>query len=77
MEQGRTVTLLDDTEVRLNLSKGLGLSREDRDANILRIGSVASEVVALSRRGDLRGSDGARESTLSDETPGPEVALTP
>ena len=45
MEQGRTVTLLDGDEVRLHLSKGLGFSREDRDANILRIGYVASEVV--------------------------------
>ena len=39
------MTLLDGDEVRLNLSKGLGFSREDRDANILRIGYVASEVV--------------------------------
>ncbi|HQZ16948.1 MAG TPA: bifunctional sulfate adenylyltransferase/adenylylsulfate kinase [Vicinamibacteria bacterium] len=45
MEQGRTVTMLDGDEVRLHLSKGLGFSREDRDANILRIGYVASEVV--------------------------------
>lgn len=45
MEQGRTVTLLDGDEVRLNLSKGLGFSRADRDTNILRIGYVASEVV--------------------------------
>lgn len=45
MERGRTVTLLDGDEVRLNLSKGLGFSREDRDTNILRIGFVAAEVV--------------------------------
>ena len=45
MEAGRTVTLLDGDEVRTHLSKGLGFSREDRDANILRIGYVASEVV--------------------------------
>ena len=45
MEQGRVVTLLDGDEVRLNLSKGLGFSREDRDTNILRIGFVAAEVV--------------------------------
>jgi sulfate adenylyltransferase len=45
MEEGRAVTMLDGDEVRLNLSKGLGFSREDRDANILRIGYVASEVV--------------------------------
>ncbi len=45
MERGRAVTLLDGDEVRLNLSKGLGFSREDRDTNILRIGFVAAEVV--------------------------------
>ncbi len=45
MEQGRVVTQLDGDEVRLNLSKGLGFSREDRDTNILRIGFVAAEVV--------------------------------
>lgn len=44
-ERGRPVTLLDGDTVRTNLSKGLGFSREDRDANILRIGFVASEVV--------------------------------
>ena len=31
--------------MRTHLSKGLGFSREDRDANILRIGYVASEIV--------------------------------
>jgi sulfate adenylyltransferase len=45
LERGRAVTFLDGDEVRLHLSKGLGFSREDRDANILRIGYVASEVV--------------------------------
>jgi sulfate adenylyltransferase len=37
--------MLDGDEVRRHLSKGLGFSREDRDANITRIGFVASEVV--------------------------------
>ncbi|MBB72264.1 MAG: adenylyl-sulfate kinase [Legionellales bacterium] len=41
---GRPVTLLDGDLVRLNLSKGLGFSREDRDANVKRIGFVASEI---------------------------------
>jgi len=41
---GRTVTLLDGDVVRKNLSKGLGFSRDDRDANIMRIGFVASEI---------------------------------
>ena len=34
--------ILDGDEVRKNLSKGLGFSKEDRDTNILRIGFVAS-----------------------------------
>ncbi|GLQ98414.1 bifunctional sulfate adenylyltransferase/adenylylsulfate kinase [Dyella mobilis] len=41
----RPVTVLDGDEVRRHLSKGLGFSREDRNANITRIGYVASEVV--------------------------------
>ena len=45
MEHGRAVTVLDGDVVRTHLSKGLGFSREDRDANILRIGFVASEIV--------------------------------
>jgi len=43
--RGRTVTLLDGDVVRTHLSKGLGFSKDDRDANILRIGFVASEIV--------------------------------
>ena len=34
--------ILDGDEVRKNLSKGLGFSKEDRDTNILRIGYVAN-----------------------------------
>ena len=45
IEHGRRVTLLDGDVVRTHLSKGLGFSKEDRDANILRIGFVASEIV--------------------------------
>ncbi|MGA8807613.1 MAG: adenylyl-sulfate kinase, partial [Thermoanaerobaculia bacterium] len=41
----RQVTLLDGDVVRTHLSKGLGFSKEDRDANILRIGFVAAEIV--------------------------------
>lgn len=41
----RSITLLDGDEVRKNLSKGLGFSREDRIANVTRIGWVASEIV--------------------------------
>src|SRR5204862_2476987 len=39
--RGRTPELLDGDEVRTNLSKGLGFSKEDRDTNIRRIGYVA------------------------------------
>jgi sulfate adenylyltransferase len=45
IERGRQVTLLDGDAVRAHLSKGLGFSKEDRDANILRIGFVAAEIV--------------------------------
>lgn len=44
-EFGRQVTLLDGDVVRNHLSRGLGFSKEDRDANIHRIGYVASEIV--------------------------------
>jgi sulfate adenylyltransferase len=44
-EFGRHVTLLDGDVVRNHLSRGLGFSKEDRDANIRRIGFVASEIV--------------------------------
>src|SRR5439155_6935492 len=39
--RGYKVELLDGDEVRTNLSKGLGFSKEDRDTNIRRIGYVA------------------------------------
>jgi sulfate adenylyltransferase len=45
LEVGRQVTVLDGDVVRTHLSKGLGFSRADRDANILRIGFVAAEIV--------------------------------
>lgn len=45
---GAKVELLDGDEVRENLSKGLGFSREDRDINVRRIGFVAE---LLSRNG--------------------------
>ena len=40
--RGHRVEVLDGDEVRENLSKGLGFSKEDRDTNIRRIGYVAS-----------------------------------
>jgi adenylylsulfate kinase len=42
MERGAKVEVLDGDEVRTNLSKGLGFSKEDRDTNIRRIGYVAN-----------------------------------
>jgi len=38
--RGHRVEVLDGDEVRTNLSKGLGFSKEDRDTNIRRIGYV-------------------------------------
>ena len=46
--RGMNVEVLDGDEVRTNLSKGLGFSKEDRDINIRRIGYVCN---LLSRNG--------------------------
>jgi len=46
--RGCRVEILDGDEVRTNLSKGLGFSKEDRDTNVRRIGYVAR---LLSRNG--------------------------
>lgn len=46
--RGVKVEILDGDEVRTNLSKGLGFSKEDRDTNIRRIGYVCR---LLSRNG--------------------------
>lgn len=51
-ERGLKAELLDGDEVRQNLSKGLGYSKEDRDTNIRRIGYVChlltrNDVVAI------------------------------
>jgi adenylylsulfate kinase len=43
-ERGSIVEYLDGDTVRTRLSKGLGFSKEDRDANIERIGWVASRL---------------------------------
>lgn len=45
LERGRQVTVLDGATIRTHISKGLGFSKEDRDANIRRIGFVAAEIV--------------------------------
>ncbi len=49
-DRGCAVELLDGTEVRESLSRGLGFSREDREENVRRIGYVAK---LLSRNGVL------------------------
>jgi adenylyl-sulfate kinase len=46
--RGMAVEVLDGDEIRTNLSKGLGFSKEDRDTNIRRIGYVSR---LLSRNG--------------------------
>src|SRR5258705_10360447 len=46
--RGVKVEVLDGDEVRTNLSKGLGFSKQDRDTNIRRIGYVCR---LLSRNG--------------------------
>jgi len=43
-EFGRNVSTLDGDEIRTHLSKGLGFSKDDRDANINRVGYVAGMV---------------------------------
>jgi sulfate adenylyltransferase/3'-phosphoadenosine 5'-phosphosulfate synthase len=45
-ERGRSVEVLDGDEVRTDLSKGLGYSKEDRDTNIRRIGYVVARLLA-------------------------------
>ena len=39
--RGLSIEILDGDEIRTNLSKGLGFSKEDRDTNVRRIGYVA------------------------------------
>src|SRR6516164_8554799 len=48
LSRGNRVEVLDGDEVRKNLSKGLGFSKDDRDTNIRRIGYVTK---LLSRNG--------------------------
>jgi adenylylsulfate kinase len=42
LKQGREVEVLDGDVVRTHISKGLGFSKEDRDAHISRLGWLAS-----------------------------------
>jgi adenylyl-sulfate kinase len=45
IEEGQKITVLDGDAVRACFSKELGFSKEDRITNILRVGSLASEIV--------------------------------
>src|SRR5271157_3868722 len=74
------VEVLDGDEVRTNLSKGLGFSKEDRDTNIRRIGYVArllarngviAITAAISPYREIR--DENRAHTVADGAPFVEV----
>jgi adenylyl-sulfate kinase len=78
--QGFKVELLDGDEVRTNLSKGLGFSKEDRDTNIRRIGYVArllarngviAITAAISPYAEIR--DEVRASAAENDVPFVEV----
>jgi adenylyl-sulfate kinase len=72
-ERGVKVEVLDGDEIRTNLSKGLGFSKEDRDTNIRRIGFVSRLLArngvgvitaAISPYRDIR--DEVRTKTVED-----------
>jgi sulfate adenylyltransferase len=44
IDKSRVITILDGDEIRENISKGLGFSKEDRSINIRRIGYVAHHI---------------------------------
>jgi adenylylsulfate kinase len=77
---GHKVEILDGDEVRENLSRGLGFSREDRDENVRRIGFVArllarnGVVVLASAISPYRQSrDDVRKALDNDDLPFVEV----
>ena len=78
--EGLRVETLDGDEVRENLSRGLGFSREDRDTNVRRIGFVArllarnGVIVLASAISPYRQSrDDVRNSIENDRIPFVEV----
>jgi adenylyl-sulfate kinase len=80
IREERPVEVLDGDEVRTYLSKGLGFSKEDRDANIQRIGFVArllarngaaAITAAISPYAEIR--DEVRELAEKDGVPFVEV----
>jgi len=62
--RGHKVEILDGDEVRTNLSKGLGFSKEDRDTNIRRIGYVCN---LLARNGVVAISAAISPYQIRDE----------
>jgi adenylyl-sulfate kinase len=69
---GRRVEVLDGDVVRTHLSKGLGFSREDRDANVARIAFVAhllarnGVVVLVAAVSPFRGARDAARALIGD-----------
>ena len=61
--RGLVVEYLDGDTVRTHLSKGLGFSKEDRDAHVERLGWVASRDHATRRRRHRRGDLALRAGT--------------
>jgi len=80
---GHKVEILDGDEVRENLSRGLGFSREDRDENVRRIGFVAR---LLARNGVVvlasaispyqQSRDDVRKALENDDLPFVEVFVS-
>jgi len=77
--RGLTVEVLDGDVVRTHLSKGLGFSKEDRDANILRIGWVASRLaragaaVVVSAISPYEEARRAARATVEEQAPFVEI----
>ena len=75
LERGCNVEVLDGDEVRENLSKGLGFSKEDRDINIRRIGFVASEITKNGGVDDPYEAPENPESHVNSETESVDESL--
>jgi adenylylsulfate kinase len=54
--RGRRVEILDGDEMRVQFNERLGFSKQDRDANVARIGSVARPRPATASSPSLRRS---------------------
>ena len=76
--RGLRVEVFDGDEVRQNLSKGLGYSKEDRDTNIKRIGYVCNlltrnGVAAITRAASMTAETPEPLSSAPGATPAPSV----